>query len=69
MSEKLNVGDCIRVTKRGVSKGYGPGTRGSVLWKSDPGPDIPTYYVVRMEEDGPEGRPIVFLAEEIEADT
>jgi hypothetical protein len=69
MRKKLNVGDRIRVTKRGTPKGYRPGARGYVLWKSEPGPDTPPYYVVRMDEDeGPEGRPIVFLADEIEPD-
>jgi hypothetical protein len=68
MSEKLNVGDRIRVTKRGVSKGYGPGARGWVEWKSDASQEVPPYYVVRMYEDGPDGRPVVFHAGEIEPD-
>jgi len=57
----------MRVTKRGVPKGYTRGAGGKVLWRSEEGPQTPLYYVVQMDADGPEGRPIVFLPDEIEA--
>jgi hypothetical protein len=68
MSEQLSVGDRIRMTKRGTPKGYGPGARGKVLWRSQAEPETPPYYVIRMDDDGPDGRPLVFLADEIEPD-